>query len=234
MALIPLNITNQPLGQFDGYDGVTFLGGEVVYLASVPTPNPPGTDLATADVFEDGYTGTTSKTRPAVQLASATGQHPLFLSDDGSSNSNNNGYGTLFGQVVGGTAGQITTGGAVLGPASYVGSGKITLIKPDSYVGVSLDAVDMATDGLVASNASCTVGKALTYTALGKLTPVGSTAAAGGGGATVVAYFEEFMTSGSLVTTPQDLVAALNSPSGSVASVSAKRFTMAALWFIGG
>jgi len=58
-----------------------------------------GSDVAAADI-QDGYTGTSSKTRPAVTFTLGGSSKPLFLADDGTK-----GYGTLFGVVVGGTAG---------------------------------------------------------------------------------------------------------------------------------
>jgi len=203
MALILLNPGTQPLGQFDGYDSQlsSFLGGEVCTFVGVSTT---GTDLASADSF-DGYVGTSSKTRPAVTFTLTSSSAPLFLADDGTAY-----YGTLFGAVVGGTAGQVVSTGAALGPHTAVGSGKITLWDKPGLYGVTLDAVDTAS--IVPTNASLAVGTSLTYTATGKLTAVGSGAAVGG--APVVGRFVEFATNGSLVRTPNSLVAALNSGGG--------------------
>ncbi len=132
-----------------------------------------------------------------------------MLSDDGIA-----GYGTLFGTVVGGTVGQVSTGGTVLGPHTATGSGKVTLWEKPGLYAVSLDACDTLNDGLVPGNTSLDTGAGLTWapasTSGGQLTPVGSTTAAGN--TVVVGRFVDFETNGSLVTTPNTLVSALNSP----------------------
>lgn len=225
MALVLQNNNGMPYGQFDGKDAdmaTGFKGGEVCTLGAVV--NTPATDLAAQDVFQDGYVGTSTKNRPAVTFQLASGSRPLFLSDDGIAN-----YGTLFGTVVGGTAGQVTTG-AVLGPNSSTGSGKVTLWNNPGLYGVTLDAVDTAADGLIpTSSTALTVGTTLTYTATGKLTPTAASGAVGS--APVVARLVEFATNGSLVTTPQNLVAALNSPSGGVSSLQQMKFYMAVIFW---
>ena len=76
-----------------------------------------------------------------------------------------------------------------------------------------------ATSGLQPTNTSLDVGAALTYTAAGLLTPTATGTPAYGGSTANVARLVEFTTNGSLVTTPNSLVAALNSPSGNVSSV---------------
>lgn len=210
----------QPLGQFDGYDDeVTgFLGGEVCTLTGLVTKATGGVDLAASDV-EDGYSGTVTQTRPAVTRTLASGNRPLFLADDGTT-----GYGTLFGEVVGGTVGQVSTGGAALGPHTAAGSGKITLWGQGTYA-VTLDAVDTSATGLVPSNAGLTVGDPLYATVAGLLTPDSGSAFE----AVVVGRFIEFSTNGSLVTTPNNLVSALNSPTGGVPALL--NFTQAVLHF---
>ena len=225
MALILLNPGLNPLGQFDGYDSqvTSFKGGEVCTWVGVSTT---GTDQAAADIFNDGYLGTTSKTRPAVTFTVASGSRPLFLADDGTT-----GYGTLLGSVVGATVGMQSVNGAVLGPHTAAGSGKITLWDKPGLYGVTLDAVDTAADGLVTTNATLTVGKALVYTATGQLTPQGSTNAVGS--ARVVGYLAEFATNGSMVTTPNNLVSALNSPSGGVSSLQMQKFSSVSFWYVG-
>lgn len=208
MALRILQPGVQPLGQFDGLDAevLTTLGGEVATLTGVDIT---AGDLAASDI-DDGYVGTTTKTRPAVTITLSTGDRPLFLTDDGTSN-----YGTLFGEVVGGTVGQVSTGGAVLGPHTATGSGKTTLWDKPGLYAVTLDAVDTtAGTGLVPDNATLSVGDSLFATAAGLLTPAAGSSFEGG---LVVARFVEFMTDGSLVTTPVQLVSALNSPSGQAA-----------------
>ena len=257
MSLKLLQPGTEPLGQFDCHDSETFTfkGGEVCSFASLPTESQPGVtspglDQAAYDVF-DGYVQNPAGTylRPAVSknwgAAPAGGvtypvaaTRPVFLADDGIL-----GYGTLFGAVVGGTVGQQVNGpnsytGAVLGPHTATGSGKMTLWDKPGLYAVSLDAVDTtAASGLVPTNLTngLTVGSALTFTAGafglggGLLTPV--TGGNGLGGAPTVATFIEFNTNGSLVTTPNYLVAALNSPSGNVSSVGVRAFAFATIAF---
>lgn len=200
MALKILQSGSNPLGQFDGLDGyaTTLKGGEVVTLTSVRSGS--AYDLAAADVF-DGYVH--SFRRAVVTNVVAAAARPLFLADEGIS-----GYGTLFGSVVGGTVGQLTTG-AVLGPHTATGSGKVTLWDKPGLYAVSLDAVDAVS--LDPASASLGTGDALTFTpnnmAGGLLTKVGSSAAAGN--TTVVGRFVEFSTNGSLVTTPNKFVSSL-------------------------
>ena len=210
MALKLLQPGVQPLGQFDGLDSeiTTLHGGEIVSFKSVLITEtiPANTDNAAYDVF-DGYVH--SLKRAAVtRNISKDGYTPLMLADDGLS-----GYGTLFGSVVGGTVGQISTGGTVLGPHTTTGSGKVTLWDKPGLYAVTLDAAcDQAADGLVASNATLDSGTRLTFvpsssTVGGQLTPYGSSAAAGN--TRVVGHFIDFETNGSLVTTPNHLVSAL-------------------------
>lgn len=206
MALKLLQPGVQPLGQYDGLDGeiLTLMGGEVVTFKSVALAN---LDKGASDVF-DGYVN--SLKRVVVSRNFAAGVRPLMLADDGVS-----GYGTLFGTVVGGTVGQVSTGGTVLGPHTATGSGKVTLWDKPGLFAVTLDgACDQAADGLVASNATLDTGAQLTWipssaTVGGKLTPVGSTAAAGN--TTVVGHFVSFETNQSLVNTPNHLASALGS-----------------------
>lgn len=207
MALEVVQPGVQPLGQFDGYDGVflTVKGGEVATLVGVPYP---GTDK---QAYADGYVGST---RPAATTVLASGARPLFLVDDGIS-----GYGTLFGSVIGGTAGQFSNApwagvpGTQLGPHSAYASGKLTLWdKPGTYA-VTLDAVDTdATTGLVPTNATLAIGAALYATDEGLLTPNVADAFEN----VVLGRFLNFESwkGGSLVTTPVRLVSAANSPVG--------------------
>jgi hypothetical protein len=224
MALKPLNTNNAtPLGQFDGYDSVvtSFKGGEVASLLFLDIT---GSDKAAYDV-NDGYVGTSTHRRPAVTFNLTSGIRPLFLADDGTS-----GYGTLFGSVVGGTVGQVSTGGAELGPHTATGSGKITLWGTPGLYAVTLDAVDTTSStGLTTTNSSLAGGAALYATSTGKLTPTSGSAFE----TVVVGRFIEFSTNGSLVNTPDYLVAALNSPSGDVSSARQRSFTQAVIWFNG-
>jgi len=221
MALKILQAGIQPIGQFDGYDAeVTlatggFLGGEVCSLIYVATKASGGTDNAAADADgRDGYVGTTSPVRPAVTRTLADGTRPLFLSDDGAS-----GYGTLFGELIGATVGQVGSGpgtGVQMGPHTAAGSGKITCWDKPGLYAVTLDAVVDGTAGLDPLNGTLAGGDPLYATATGQLTPVAANDFDTTG--VVVARFIEFQTNGSLVTTPNTLVSALNSPTGGVAA----------------
>lgn len=273
MSLKLLQPGTEPLGQFDCHDNelTTFKGGEVCSFAAVQTNTQPGVttsglDQAAYDSF-DGYVNETgSFMRPAVSknwLTTAAGslptvQYPLvssstsytrpfFLADDGIL-----GYGTLFGAVVGGTVGQQVNGpttytGAVLGPHTATGSGKMTLWDKPGLYAVSLDAVD---GYLQPANTNLTVGTALSFTAGSSSTinggglltvavtgytppaaPAGQTNAGPIANGPTVATFIEFNTNGSLVTTPNYLVAALNSPSGNVSSAGPRVFQFATIAF---
>lgn len=220
MALKLVNQAGNPLGQFDGLDSefLTLKGGEVVTFTSVVAL--PTTDKAAKDAF-DGYVSPNK--RPVVTRALTDTSRPLMLADDGIS-----GYGTLFGSVVGGLVGQVSSGGAVLGPHTATGSGKVTCWHLPGVYAVSLDAVDTAASGLVPTNGNCIPGLALTYTATGLLTPAGSGAAVGG--APTVGRFIDFETNGSLVTTPSSLVGTLSGADG-LLSASTRTFAFAVFYF---
>ncbi len=226
MALKLVNQGGNPLGQFDGLDGngsttgfLSLKGGEVVTFGSVVATS--ATDKAAYDSF-DGYV--IPNQRPVVTRVIAATSRPLMLADDGIS-----GYGTLFGSVVGGTVGQVSTGGAVLGPHTATGSGKVTCWHLPGVYAVSLDAVDTtATTGLVPTNTSGTLvpGAPLYVTTTGLLTPTAASAAGGGVG-TLCGRFIDFETNGSLVTTPNSLVGTLNPPDGALsAAVNARTFAV--------
>ena len=259
MALKLLQPGIQPLGQFDGLDSdvLTMKGGEVVSFTSVTTNGQPGVttpglDQGAYDVF-DGYVNESGTLkRPAVTrrwdgvflpatgvYSSTLGGRPLMLSDEGIL-----GYGTLFGAVVGGTIGQQVNGpysytGAVLGPHTATGSGKTTCWDKPGLYAVSLDACDTnASIGLQPTNTTLIVGAALGFTGSsgvgtgGLLTPwAGANNAAGANTGPIVARLVEFNTNQSLVTTPNYLVAALNSPSGNVSSVGPRAFQFATIYF---
>lgn len=213
MALELVQPGVQPLGQFDGHDDVylTVLGGEVCTIVGVAVAS----DRGAADA-NDGYASAAAQ-RPVITTNLTSGDRPLGLVDEGI-----RGYGTLFGSVVGGVAGQISDGvgqynGQLLGPHTATGSGKLTMWdKPGTYA-VTLDAVHTEpTVGLVPSNPTLTIGDPLQARSDGKLTPL-----SGGAPNTFedveVGYFlnfEPWKNGGSLVTTPINLVSAANSPVG--------------------
>jgi hypothetical protein len=202
MALKVLNQGYTTLGQFDGYDQDVLLvkGGEILQFDSVSLT---GSDKAASDSF-DGYVNNASPAgkRPVLRLAYDGKKMPIMLADDGVS-----GYGTAFGTVVGGVAGQTVTGGAALGPHTATGSGKLTAHDKAGLYAVSLDACDLATDDTTLSAGTPLYfyidgdkqGQLCTY--LG---------AEGSVSSIVAGYFVSFETSGSLVNTPNHLVAPLN------------------------
>lgn len=110
-------------------------GGEVMTLSAVATANS-STEKSAADA-KDGYLQDASGTlnnRIAATRADAAADFPLYLSDDGTS-----GYGTLFGQVIGTSAG-LTITAADSGPNTAAASGKVTLWdKPGRYA-ITLDS----------------------------------------------------------------------------------------------
>jgi hypothetical protein len=202
MSLKLLQPGGQPIGQFDGLDTevLTLMGGEVVTFASVVA----NTDKAAFDSF-DGYANPNKRT-VVTRTVGATSR-PLMLADEGVT-----GYGTLFGSVVGGTVGQVTTGGVVLGPHTATGSGKVTCWDKPGLYAVSLDGASDsdAAAGLRPTNASLSAGSPLYVTAAGLLTPT-SSRAAGGTTGTLCGRFVDFDTNGSLVTTSNNMLGALRS-----------------------
>lgn len=192
MALVLLNNNGIPFGQFDGYDALasSLLGGEVAILTAYGIS---GSDKRAKDV-DDGYTVTGLNTvRPIVTTTLAGSETGgFFLTDDGTAN-----YGTLFGSVVGGNAGQTVTGGTVLGPNTMAGSGKVTLWMNPGLYGVTTDALDAT----LAASTAVTVGTLLSYTSAGKLCLTAQKV----GSAPNVARVVEFSAGDTLVTTPRSL-----------------------------
>ncbi len=219
MALKLLQSGGQPLGQFDCLDAdlPNILGGEVMTFGAAVV----ATDKAAADASDGYYNPGTSRTVAKLVTSPATAG-TMMLSDDGTT-----GYGTLFGTVVGGTVGRVSTGGAVLGPHSATGSGKVTLWHQPGLYGVTLDAVDTnATNGLMPTNVACVPGFALGPNTSGKIT---TSAGTGYNALTRIGRFVEFSTDRALVNTPNRLVQALNSPTG--ATALAMSYTVAVFHF---
>lgn len=213
MALILRNSRREPTGWYDALDSqvTSVKGGEVCTFGYVNIL--PGTDKAATDAF-DGYVSRTDQRRPVLTTTLTSGKRPLYLVDEGSAPTGLNypGYGTLFGQLIGSTVGQVQLGsGTALGPHTAAGSGKWTVWSEVGEYGVTLDAVDTtASTGLVPTNTTLAGGSALYATAAGLLTPnVGSAFES-----VVVARFIEFATNGSLVNTPITLAQAYGSPVG--------------------
>ena len=201
MALIVKIPGGRPYGVFDGKDSEisSFKGGEVVTLTSVLL----SADKSADDAVQDGYllpSGTLK--RPVVTKTLASGKRPLMLSDDGTAY-----YGTVFGKVVGGTAGRDVAGQQV-GLSSANRSGKVTCWDKAGLYAVTLDAVDTnASTGLTITNTSLDVGSPLYATTAGILTPNSANSFEVG---LVVARFMSFENSGSLVSTQPKFVSALS------------------------
>lgn len=235
MALILLQPGIEPIGQYDAVDGYTtaILGGEICTFVQVAV----ATDKAAADAL-DGYLAPgTNRTALSTNLPSGAGG-PWMLTDDGTAN-----YGTLFGVVVGGTVGQVASGGyspgnggligggTVLGPHTALGSGKWTAWDKPGLYGVTLDAVDATTiSPLLSSNVPGQVLQAYAGNQSGKVAGQLTTSGAAGSSATM-GRFVEFRTRQSLVTTPNRLVSALNSPSSTVSGTLANTMYMAVIHF---
>ena len=215
MALKLLFAGHNPCS-FDGYDSNVLLtrGGEVCRLTEVAYSYPPGTsvDKASFDSFL-GETSTTLKTRVAAttSLPSTTGTYrPLFLVDEGT-----NGYGVMFGVVVGSFTGQTVPNAysntaTNLGPHTATGSGKVTCWDKPGLYAVTLDAVE----DTISVAGSIKPGDPLFANTSGKLTATeanGFDFPAGQGSTTIVGRFVEFSTNGSLVTTPAWMVGATSS-----------------------
>ena len=217
-----------PIGMFDVIDGynLTTKGGEVATLTTVSRT---GTDKAARDAFTDGYiVGNATPVRPVATIGLVFGNRPLFLTDDGTT-----GYGTLFGTVIGGTAGQYSYapgGGTNLGPHTAYASGKMTLWGTRGTYAITLDAVDTtASTGLVPTNTTVTTGAALYATNAGLLTPNSTPAFEN----VILGRFIEFefYKGGSLVTTPVSLISAANSPAQNLGAPQLSKFARALVYF---
>jgi len=147
MALKLLNPGLRPLGMFDLEDDTagTLEGGEHVELNATAI----GAEGYAADVGAVGpfvgadLAGSRASVKFDVGLRTA---HALAgLADEGIS-----GYGTLFGEQIGGNAGQATSinGAVVIGPSTERGSGKVTVWTQSGLYAVDGAAADDATDPL--------------------------------------------------------------------------------------
>lgn len=210
MALYPLSPGMYPLGEIDMLDTeqTSLLGGEVLTLTSASRTNT-STETAAPDVL-DGYSGDGSGAaqRTVATVATLATQLPVFLADEGSSPD----YMTLFGRVVGASAGLVTAG-AVLGPHTTTGSGKVTLWdKPGLYV-VTTDAVaaDFLSTEQSLSAAALQPNDVLGFNASGKLAHAECTGAVADSGVAHFLEFESGRKTNSLVNTPPRLVGATES-----------------------
>tara|TARA_X000000950_G_scaffold177936_1_gene215971 strand:- start:714 stop:1412 length:699 start_codon:yes stop_codon:yes gene_type:complete len=145
MALKLLNPGLRPLGQFDLHDGVALLGGEYVELQTFDPEPAVGAGAGEGYAADVGAMLTANAqsiafNTPAFRSNPTTARILGGLADEGT-----NEYGTLFGQIVGSTAGRGTVflgagaGGAAItaGPASHIASGKVTVFDKEGLYGIS-------------------------------------------------------------------------------------------------
>src|SRR5574343_1989303 len=183
MALRILNPGIEPLGQFDFADGYLLIvkGGEVCTLTALSRTNT-ASEKAAHDAL-DGYTNYSQNKRAGLTLNIAVNTaRPLWLTDGGTGASGIiQGYGTLFGQVIGTSVG-LATSGTNLGPHAVLAAGKVTAWDKPGLYAVTLDAVDAdATNGLQPSNVAMVPQKAIYPTILGVLTPTAGRSVGGAG-----------------------------------------------------
>jgi len=186
--LILLQPGIEPLGQFDLEDSDVALvrGGEVGTFRAIDF----ATDGYAADVFNQG---------PSIHIkldsvvsGGVTAPIEVYgLVDEGSSSGlGGRGYGTMLGQIIGGSVGQgtgvggqPTVGAVVIGPSTVLGSGKATLWTKPGLYGVTADAfrttADFTAAGAVAGLNTALFGSTANGTVDGKI----SSAASGGSGA---------------------------------------------------
>lgn len=230
MALSLKHTSGTPLGEFDALDTdltAGFKGGECATWSYTAVNSGDKSAADSADGYVNPNGGGNANRRVVLSnSAIASGTAALMLVDDGLS-----GYGVLFGVVTGGTVGQTSFApgsGTPLGPPTYVGSGKLTVWATPGMFGVSLDACDTtASTGLQPTNATLLPGAALyAKTGTGLLSPQSS-----GSTTKVAGIFVDFETNRSLVTTPNRLVSALNSPSSTVSGTLPSQLTQAVFSF---
>lgn len=206
MALYPYQAGIQPLGQFDVLDSYAslILGGEVGSLFGAARAN--STSEKSSYDVKDGYDYALQRVAVAPRVNVST-VRPLWLLDEGVA-----GYGTLFGSLIGSPVGLCTGRGTgsscatTLGPSTLSGSGKVTCWDKPGLYGISADAVDTGTGGLIMATATALPGAAVKPLPTGVLTLSGS-----GVVDVTVGRFVEFETSPFLVTTPPVLIGATES-----------------------
>ena len=154
MALHILQPGLRPIGQFDLCTGETVTGGEVGELLEADAAtNSQGRSISAdtskaADVDSVGplsqskalkiALGAPADATPGTAENTELAYGLRFLLDDGGDE-----YGTLFGSIVGGSAGQMTQfggGAVVVGPATSLASGKVTCWHAPGLYGLSGDA----------------------------------------------------------------------------------------------
>lgn len=203
MALYPLQPGMHPVGQIDVVDTelAHIKGGEVMTLTSASRTNA-ADEVAAADAL-DGYIYSGSGLRVASTRADTAAQYPLYLADDGNSPD----YLTSFGKLTGPLG---LGAGAVVGPHTASGSGKITLWATPGLFAVSVDA--LASDFVATiGSGGMAVGTRIGFGNGADKGKLAHDACANKVASTGVGSFVEFASDPSLVTTPNRLVGAAES-----------------------
>lgn len=170
--LVLLQPGMEPLGQFDIEDSDTDLvvGGEVAVFQAI-------------NYLTDGYASDVIDQGPSVHLKlnKVSADAVIYgLVDEGSSAGlSGKGYGTMFGQLIGGTVGQgtgiggtPTVGTVVIGPSTIRGSGKATLWTKPGLYGVTSNAWEAQSEYDAATLNTKVYGTTANGTLDGKLSTV--------------------------------------------------------------
>lgn len=149
MGLKLLQPSLRPLGQFDVKDDDldAIQGGKYVELEDAGATEGYAADVGQVGPLSPAASATTAFEAMTFALEARTDGNMGGLADDGTT-----GYGTLYGTVIGGTAGQGTGLGALstkgvvtVGPTSALASGKVTVWHAAGLYGVDSAALATAT-----------------------------------------------------------------------------------------
>lgn len=148
MALKLLQPGLRPMGQFDLDDDATkanVTGGELMGFAGAFSGQGAADIGAGTPEVEVGFVSTAGR---AAEESGSNDRLLGFLADEGI-----RGYGTLFGELLGGATGKATSlsGATVIGPATHSGSDKVTLHHGPGLYGFSAP-VDGTTTALGGSS----------------------------------------------------------------------------------
>lgn len=170
MALKLLQPGLRPMGQFDLDDDISdkenITGGELMSVEDQA-----GTEKAVSDV-NDIYPAQAVFAADCVDNSrAATAFVHGFLADEGIK-----GYGTLFGELIGGVAGQATSqsGAVTIGPATHVGTDKVTLHHQPGLYGITAPSANKTTgvggssDAWASGSITQTIGNRLSTDGAGK------------------------------------------------------------------
>jgi len=150
MALKLLNPGLRPLGMFDLDDGDSgdLVGGEYVQLQQMDVDNVEAYAADVGQLADDGA----GAGNGGVNFGLATCVHENLggLADEGGEAGD--GYGTLFGSLIGSNAGRATASGTVggavvIGPSTDRASGKVTVWAQAGLYGVTDQAAALDDDG---------------------------------------------------------------------------------------